>query len=419
MFASQKIIKPVPYLVSSHYLRQKFEQFDWDRRLQEEFDNSLQESSQTDVQLKKKLRSSYYDDLFKQKQIWPQDLSLSKCSLVAITTFSSLINLPDSKIREFSELISYSTTDSNGQSHMVQYPLLELPVPGRQPLSVEEFDSVHTTYWPLATRPTSKDTITFSNKDKDDICRFFSIALQHASRSRSLGFSFRAAVVVDPAISKVIAGAGDESNILSSQEDSLSRPNSTQPILDHSTVYDSKFLSPTSCPSLHPPQRIDPDLSSKPRESAATVTPYSVSRDTSGPSLYCSRPLMHPVMNVIDRVAWVHRSMFSCFSYQDGVSPKSLLMSKTGESDEKVLQPDGIQNEVPYLCTGYDLYVTHEPCMMCAMAALHSRFRRIFFLHRSSVHGGLGSLEALHFNNYVNHRYNVFQVSFSSSSSSE
>ena len=36
-----------------------------------------------------------------------------------------------------------------------------------------------------------------------------------------------------------------------------------------------------------------------------------------------------------------------------------------------------------YLCTGFDVFTTHEPCMYCAMALVHSRVRRVFFTHAS------------------------------------
>ncbi|RYP14982.1 hypothetical protein DL765_005979 [Monosporascus sp. GIB2] len=47
--------------------------------------------------------------------------------------------------------------------------------------------------------------------------------------------------------------------------------------------------------------------------------------------------------------------------------------------------PDG------YLCHELELYMTHEPCTMCAMAILHSRMGRIVFRHRMPLTGGMCS----------------------------
>jgi tRNA-specific adenosine deaminase 3 len=91
------------------------------------------------------------------------------------------------------------------------------------------------------------------------------------------------------------------------------------------------------------------------------------------------RPLAHAVMRCIDAVA---------------------------QRDLTDFAPDAAGR--PYLCTSYDLFVTHEPCVMCAMAAVHSRFTRVFYGVSDAEFGGVGGLHKIHCERSLNHHYHAY-----------
>lgn len=61
-----------------------------------------------------------------------------------------------------------------------------------------------------------------------------------------------------------------------------------------------------------------------------------------------------------------------------------------------------------YLCTGLDVYVSVEPCLMCAAAILHNRARRVFCGSRLPGLGGFTNRIRIHVERKLNHRFQVF-----------
>lgn len=64
----------------------------------------------------------------------------------------------------------------------------------------------------------------------------------------------------------------------------------------------------------------------------------------------------------------------------------------------------------PYLCTGYDAYMLHEPCIMCAMALVHARLRRVVYCAPDPRRGALGGALKLHSQRSLNHHYAVYRM---------
>ncbi|KAG2432908.1 hypothetical protein HXX76_008638 [Chlamydomonas incerta] len=64
----------------------------------------------------------------------------------------------------------------------------------------------------------------------------------------------------------------------------------------------------------------------------------------------------------------------------------------------------------PYMCTGYDMFVVREPCIMCAMGLVHSRVQRVIYCQPDPQHGALGSRQRLHACRSLNHTYEVFRM---------
>ena len=143
-----------------------------------------------------------------------------------------------------------------------------------------------------------------------------------------------------------------------------------------------------------------------------------------------SHPLRHPVMLVVQEVAEKQRLLrqraLQCQGIDKGDRLHSLAeldaianahesqnFEMHGREDAESYQESGAVNPedlMQYLCTGYDCYLWHEPCAMCAMALVHSRVRRVVFHVADKQFGCLRSTEKIHGLEGINHRYEVYHV---------
>jgi tRNA-specific adenosine deaminase 3 len=112
-----------------------------------------------------------------------------------------------------------------------------------------------------------------------------------------------------------------------------------------------------------------------------------------------SHPLRHAVQNLVRAVA-DHRAIISASPHTEKEHEKENLTATT--------EPEATsRNGAHYLLTDLTVFLSHEPCIMCSMALLHSRVKEIFYLIPMEKTGGCGSIACLPKLSGVNHRFGI------------
>lgn len=125
-----------------------------------------------------------------------------------------------------------------------------------------------------------------------------------------------------------------------------------------------------------------------------------------------SNPASHAVLRAIDFVAQKRRRLAQRSSTTLVASTSGITDIQSLESQQRNRQnvPSAPYNKpltpleqasfdrddiapAGYLCLGLSVYITHEPCIMCSMALVHSRIARVIIGDRQSRTGGMCAKE--------------------------
>ncbi|XP_002964311.2 probable inactive tRNA-specific adenosine deaminase-like protein 3 [Selaginella moellendorffii] len=238
------------------------------------------------------------------------------------------------------------------EKHSLETFIAKIP---KHPAADREEWATQCNLWPTTFHPNSArpSKIQFNEDEERTIAAFMVRAMHQASLAIDHGRLSNGAVIVDPSIGQVIASGYDES-------------------------------TPPSCT----------DCSS------------------------CSggwHPLRHAAMVAIEQASERDRRLFP----DDKECDEATLSVKRQRCEASAAESIHIESRSssitveasrPYLCTGFDIYLTREPCAMCAMAMVHQRFRRVIFRTSNPDNGALGGKFFLHRQPSLNHHYTVIQA---------
>uniref|UniRef100_A0A7N0UCA0 CMP/dCMP-type deaminase domain-containing protein n=1 Tax=Kalanchoe fedtschenkoi TaxID=63787 RepID=A0A7N0UCA0_KALFE len=277
--------------------------------------------------------------------------------------------------------------------------------------------------WPTSYHPPTYniDGITgFSEEDAQSVCSFTRFALQLAAIS-GVAQVHNAAVIVDPSVKQVIASACDDVFYGQTLTEKTNSHNSCHEQISHHHIDLNGAATQTAPCSNGKPNELKHHYGS-----VSCLHPWQWSKQQAYTNSCYWHPLRHAAIAAIEYSAARDRQLYpgpaqdiDGFSemeqVQSSLEDSPLKRQKTAKDKDDARHEEDDNDRTlklprPYLCTGYDIYLVWEPCVMCAMALVHQRVRRIFFVFPNTHAGALGSVHRLQGEESLNHHYAVFRV---------
>ncbi|KAG8370206.1 hypothetical protein BUALT_Bualt14G0093000 [Buddleja alternifolia] len=269
--------------------------------------------------------------------------------------------------------------------------------------------------WPTSFHPPTYniDGITgFSEEDSSSVLNFMKLAVSMAKSCTSV---VNAAVIVDPSSKHVIASSCDEVQSCNPLTNSTHMESCCSGANANKMEKDPILLK---CSSSEAKQSYDNISCLRPwgwLEQRLHLRPDSW------------HPLRHAAIVAIENSAARDRRLFPLDGHSAELAQEDCKVSSpigsplkrqktytnVKDDDERMeCHRNGslCDSTKPYLCTGYDIYFVWEPCIMCAMAIVHQRIKRVFYAFPNPNDGALGSVHRLQGERSLNHHYAVFRV---------
>ncbi|VFQ70691.1 unnamed protein product [Cuscuta campestris] len=275
--------------------------------------------------------------------------------------------------------------------------------------------------WPTSFHPPTYNISGITGFDEVESQLVFSFMRLAINLAKSIdGPVINAAIIVDPSTNQVISSACDEVISLNSSRDEAKEGICCSRQAEASSH--NKATDMEGQPKLLADGSTNGILSVN--DNVSCLHPWKWAADNQfSASFSFWHPLRHAPVVAIERSAARDRQLFTNtginFVQEDYLLVSPLVGSP---SKKQKVNPTDVANSLdtqnvnhsescrPYLCTGYDIYLVWEPCVMCAMALVHQRVKRIFYAFPNPDCGALGSVHRLQGERSLNHHYAVFQV---------
>lgn len=246
------------------------------------------------------------------------------------------------------------------------YPLKlqEITVPLLPPTSIEQAHKWTAQYWPTTYRKTNPfgphpTMVTKAEEElvsNQSVSKYMSMAYETAAQAKAQGLGIRTGCVVverrEGNEEHIIAVAGDARRCGSICGDK-DREAGAENVAAHAVLRAIGMVARKRV-RVASPKPVNSNGNSDIMPDKLLVTPVEHSKNA--PESVVSALLDYPMTDS-------ERAVF----------------------DEDNLIPNG------YLCVDLEIYLTHEPCLMCSMAIVHSRFGRCIFGQRMPASGGMSA----------------------------